>query len=83
MTDETPREERNRKFLAYKALHPEKTYAEWLHEFAVRLVNQGGRHATLGGNLGHEDWWDAGRSSAERHIKRFAISPPSRVVDYG
>jgi hypothetical protein len=81
--EETPREKRNRAFEAYKAKNPGRTYAEWLHGAAVNAVRGGSRHATLGGNIGFTDWWDAGRPSFMRYLKLAAFSPETKVVDYG
>jgi SAM-dependent methyltransferase len=81
--EETPREKRNRRFLAYRERNPEKTYAQWLHEAAVLHVRTGSPHATLGGNLRKGDWWDAGVGTFERYRRLFAIEPDKKVVDYG
>ncbi|HWA89886.1 MAG TPA: class I SAM-dependent methyltransferase [Rhizomicrobium sp.] len=83
MMEETPREKRNRQYLAYRERNPGRSYAQWLHEAAVAHVRTGGRHATLGDNLGHDDWWEAGRTNFERYLKLLPIRPDSKLVDYG
>jgi len=80
---ETPREKRNREFLQYRSAHPGVTYAQWLNGAAIDYVKRGAKHATLGGNLGYENWWDAGRSTVERYMRLFPFTPTSRVIDYG
>lgn len=82
--EETPREKRNRLFLAHREHNPGKTYAQWLHDAAVTHVRSGSKHATLGGNLNKsDDWWEAGRVTFERYAKLFPIRPDSKIVDYG
>jgi SAM-dependent methyltransferase len=82
--EETPQEKRNRAFEAYKARNPGQSYAQWLHQAAVKHVKQGLQHATLGSNLQNtDDWWDAGRVTFNRYLKLAAIAPDAKVVDYG
>jgi len=81
--EETPRETRNRRFLEYRERNPGRTYAQWLHDAAVAHVRTGTAHATLGGNLNHGEWWEAGRGAYNRYTKLFGITPDSKVVDYG
>lgn len=47
------------------------------------LKNRGMAHATLGANLKHKEWAQAGAAKFAKFLKWFPITKQSRVIEYG
>jgi SAM-dependent methyltransferase len=81
----------DRKFEAYKRAHPEATFAQFYVDLAMKTVNSGEAHSSLGLRLqsntsdmpDEEHFQDAGREAFDRYRKLLRIKRRHRLVDYG
>jgi SAM-dependent methyltransferase len=76
-------------FTAFKEENPDATFAQYYASSAIRKINAGQAHSTLGAKLykrgsdGEKDFWTAGQKAFERYKRISEIEPSKKVVDYG
>jgi hypothetical protein len=75
-------DEMDRNFQAFKARHGDVSFAEFCSRSVYKRVAAGRPHFSLGENL-PEDFWQAGSVKAAYYIRKMALAPSHRVIEYG
>ena len=78
-------------FEDYKRSNPGATFAQFYVDKALRTINAGDAHSTLGTRLydkrpesqGESDFREAGRAAFARYRKLLKMNPQHKLVDYG